>query len=234
MSHLIFTLDFHEIVRGNIQRDSTCTINYDPLRLAAAKEGYIHGSPNFEFTAHLQFKPEGATEVKLTSGTGILENAVVMNNGRGSMLTGDFKIPADAEEIIVWISLKDDKGAYSYDSDLGRNFHFRLAEQDIQITKASVENSKTAGTAKFTLSVAASQAIDKMIARYRVTNGPDPLLEIPVELTATKAKKNQQIWDTGGVEVPYGSVVIYDLIYFVGDNKFKVENNGNYFIAHAG
>jgi hypothetical protein len=233
MSHLIFTLDFHEMVRGKLHRNEKCTIHYDPLRLASGKQGYAHGAADFEFTAFVEFKPGGSITVPLKSITGILENPVVMEDGRGSMLSGDFIIPPDTEEIIIWIALKDNLGAVTYDSDYGRNFHFRLFDEDVQITKATVENNKTSGAAKFTLAAASSPAVEKIIIRYRVTNGPDPLTENPVELLPGKGKKGQSSWSTGAIQVPFDAVVIYDLIYIAGGNKFKIENNGNYFIAHV-
>jgi hypothetical protein len=233
MSHLIFTLDFHEMVRGKLQQNGNCTISYDPLRLASGKDGYVHGSSAFEFIAHLQFLPQGSADIELLSSAGIVEDPVIMNNGIGSMLSGDFTIPADAEEIIAWITMKDEAGNYTYDSDFGRNFHFRLATQDVQVTKAVVKNNETSGTASFTLTATSAAVIDKIIVRYRVINGADPLTENPVELERVKSTKKQQSWTTGDIVLPYGAVVVYDLIYCVGENNFKIENNGNYFIVPA-
>lgn len=233
MSHLIFTLDFHEMVRGKLQQNGNCTISYDPLRLASGKEGYLHGSTAFEFIAHLQFLPQGNIDVELLSTTGIIEDPIIMNNGIGSMLSGDFTIPEDAQEIIAWITLKDPEGNFTYDSDFGKNFHFRLAAEDIQVTKAVVKNSKSSGTANFTLTATSATVVDKIIVRYRVINGADPLTENPVELEPVKSTKKQQSWTTNGIELPYGAVVVYDLLYCVGEKSFKVENNGNYFIVPA-
>lgn len=234
MSHLIFTLDFHEMVRGKLEQKGNCQISYDPLRLTSAKEGYVHGSSAFEFIAHLQFLPQGSIDVRLLSSTGIVEDPVIMNNGIGSMLSGDFTIPADAEEIIAWITLKDEVGNYTYDSDFGSNFHFRLATQDVQITKAVVKNNKANGTSSFTLTATSATVIDKIIVRYRVINGADSLTENPIELEPVKSTKKQQLWTTSDIELPYDAVVVYDLIYYVREKSFKIENNGNYFIVPAG
>lgn len=233
MSHLIFTLDFHEMVRGKLERNGNCTISYDPLRLTSAQEGYVHGSPDFEFIAYVQFLPQGSTDVELLSTSGIVEEPAIMANGIGSMLSGNFTIPEDAEEIIAWITMKDNQGEYKYDSDFGRNFHFRLAAQDVQVTKAVVKNNKTSGTANFTLTATSSTVIDKITLRYRVINGADPQTENPVELEPVKSTKKQQSWALNNIELPYGAVVVYDLIYSVGEKRYKIENNGNYYIVPA-
>jgi hypothetical protein len=232
MSHLIFTLDFHEMVRGKLRRNEKCTLHYDPLRLASGIPGYIHGSPDFEFTAGIEFKPSGTVTLPLKSITGILDNPVVLENGRGSMLSGDFIIPPDADEIIAWISMKDKNGDVLYDSDYGRNFHFRLIDLDVQVTKSTVVNKKKQGTAVFTLDAVTAPDVEKVLLRYRVTNGPDPLTENPVVLTPGPKKKGRLSWSSD-IPVPFDAVLIYDLIYVVGGNKFKIENNGNYFIAHV-
>ncbi|EHQ25193.1 DUF6209 family protein [Mucilaginibacter paludis] len=233
MSHLIFTLDFHEIVRGKLKKGQQCTINYDPLRLATSKEGFVHGSPDFEFTAYVLFKPTGQQTVKLSSDTGIVPDAVPQRNGQGAMLTGNFEIPENAEEIITWISMKDNHGEYFYDSDFGKNFHFRLETEDIKAIEPSVTNHETSGLANFSVKVTTSATVDQVMIRYRVSNGSSPLTEIPVGLVSIPRQDGLTDWSTPDIDVPYGAVTIFDLIYFVDGERYIVENNGNYFITEA-
>lgn len=231
MGHLIFTLDFHEFVRGILTPGKESRINYDPLRLASGKEGYVYGSPEFNFTAYFEFKPEGFLEIPLISETGILQNEVIKENGRGSMLTSDFLIPDSCEEISVWISLQDNNGEVSFDSDFGKNYHFRITSQDIEILGAEIVNLKD-GVGQLTVKVKACADVDRIVVRYRITNGKEPYTEIPVELFKTNLK-GKTIWTTGDELIPYGSVVAYDLKYFVAGKEYKSDNNGNYYIAET-
>ena len=233
MSHLIFTLDFHEIVRGQLKPNNDCLISYDPLRIAAAIPNYVHGSPDFEFTAHISFLPGGKQlDLKLFSEVGWVKNNVIENDGTGSMLTGTFTLPSPIEEVVIWFSMKSDDGLVYYDSKLGKNFHFRIESQDIQITSAVVSKDKAAGVGWFKITASSAPVVDSLIIRYRITNSKEPFYETPVTLTG-KVKDEGKQWDSGSVEVPYGAVVVYDLLYFIGDKRFKAENNGRYYNAEA-
>jgi hypothetical protein len=231
MSHLIFTLDFHEMVRGKLKKGQPCFIHYDPLRLTGTYQGFVHGSGDFHFTAHLQFQPQGTTSIPLTSEIGVVHEPAIRNDGRGSMLTGEFVLPNDAEEITAWISMKDAAGTVTFDSRYGHNYHFRFTEEDVEIVKASVISNRATGSGRFHLSLLALPSIDQIAVRYRISNGSDPLNEKTVDLIKDKIKKGKQIWCTENLVMPYKSVVIYDLVYQFKGNKFKIENNGNYFIA---
>lgn len=230
MGHLIFTLDFHQLVRGQLKKGEDSQLHYDPQRLASGNGNYLHGSTDFEFTAHLQFKPEGAQEIKLISEAGIVSEAIIRNDGRGSMLSGDFKIPSNAEEVIVWISMKDNKGNFSYDNDAGKNFHFRITSEDTQIGAVTVTNNKTSGFAVLKAKVDTVASVQNVLLRYRITNGNKPLEEVPVSLHGVPSGDKIK-WETDDIQIPYGSVVVYDLSYFVDDKKYKLDNNGNYYIA---
>lgn len=232
MGHLIFTLDFHELVRGQLKKGEDNHINYDPLRLASGKEDYLHGSTDFEFTAHIQYKPGGGQEVKLVSEAGLVSEAIVRNDGRGSMLSGDFKIPSDAEEVIVWISMKDKNGNFTYDNDAGKNFHFRITSEDTKIGNVTVTNDKTKGYAVLKAKVDTIPSVQNVLIRYRITNGKKPLEEVPVSLHSVQSGDKIK-WETEDIQIPFGSVVVYDLSYFVDDKKYKLDNNGNYYIAEV-
>jgi hypothetical protein len=230
MSHLIFTLDFHEIVRGQLKPGCDCLISYDPLRIASAIPDYVHGSPDFEFTAYISFLPGEIKEVKLYSEVGWTKHNIVENDGTGSMLTGTFTLPASINELVIWFSMKARDGMVFYDSKQGANFHFRIESQDIQINSAVVTRDEVAGVGIFKVTVSSSLEIDSVLIRYRITNSKEYFNEIPVNLNGEIEGEKKQ-WDTGNIEVPYGAVIVYDLIYYNAGRKYKAENNGRYYNA---
>jgi hypothetical protein len=231
MAQILFTVDFHEFVRGKLQYDKEITIQYDPLRLAGGRADHVHGSPDYEFTAQIRFEPQGTEQsLPLRSKVGILEKSVVHRDGLGSMLTGSFVVPANTEQIVIWVCMKEPGGQVFYDSDYGENYHFRLASEDIQITKAEVLHVRERGSANFNLTANSVAAIDNAIVRYRITNGKNPFAEYAAPLHATMMN-DRKVWNSGNVEVPFGAVVSYEVIYYISAKKFKVDNNGKYYIA---
>jgi len=232
MSHLIFTLDFHEIVRGQLKPGCDCMISYDPLRIASTIPNFIHGSTDFEFTAFISFLPGEIQELKLYSEVGWTRNNIIENDGTGSMLTGTFTLPASMDELVIWFSMKTKDGMVFYDSRQGKNFHFRIESQDIQINSAVVTRDEAAGVGRFKVTVSSALEIDSVMIRYRIINSKEYFNEIPVNLNA-EIKEEKKEWDSGNIEVPYGAVIVYDLIYYIGDRKFKAENNGKYYNAET-
>jgi hypothetical protein len=233
MAHILFTSDFHELVRGQLKPGKECLLHYDPQRIMSGRSDYIHGSPDFNFIAHAQYLPQGGEEVRLVSETGVLREAVLKENGQGSMLTAALSIPAGLEEIILWVSMTDTSGKIYYDSDFGRNFHFRTSGEDVTIVKAEVASNKSAGVSKFDLEATSVPAVETAMVRYRITNSGKPFEETCVALQRTIGEKGIY-WKTGDIAVPFGSVVVYDLIYFIEGNRYKMDNNGNYYVADIG
>jgi hypothetical protein len=230
---LIFTADFHQLLRGRLQRGSTCTIRYDPDRIVAPGDNYLFGDPGRAVVAHLQFKPDGpVTDLTLSSAAGLLDYAPTTVTGEGPMLTGAFDVPADAEWVMVWFTFTGADGAARYDSNNGANSLFRFQYEDVELLEAAVTTGAGAPLSYFTCRVEADASVEAITARYRVTNSSTRYHYPDARLQRTSAAPGgRAIWELTGAPVPQGSVVAFDLLYYVGGRRYKDNNQGRYFIA---
>lgn len=231
--HLVFTEDFHQLLRGRLEPGSTVNISYDPDRIVKPEDDYTFGDPARPVVAHLQFKTGGAvTDLTLASPAGVLEYAPTTVTGQGPMLTGAFEVPADAEWVMVWLSFEGAGGAVRWDSNDGANTVFRFQQEDFRLLEAAVVNGGGAPLSYFTCRVEADEGVEAITARYRVTNNPatPDYPEAPLQRTEEGAG-GRVVWELKGAPVPQGSVVAFDLLYYVGGRRFKDNNQGRYFIA---
>lgn len=231
--HLIFTEDFHQLLRGRLEPGTTCSISYDPDRIVKPEDNYVFGDPARPVVAHLQFKPGGpVTDLPLVSQAGVLEYAPTTVTGQGPMLKAVFDVPADAEWVSVWFTFVSADGAVHYDSNDGANIIFRFQQEDLRLLEAAVTTGEGAPLSFFTCRVEADESVEAITARYRVTNSAtlSDFSEAPLQRTA-EGSAGRVIWELTGAPVPQGSVVAFDLLYYVGGRRFKDNNQGQYFIA---
>ena len=230
---LIFTEDFHQLLRGRLELGSTCTIAYDPDRIVPPGDNYVFGDPARPVVAHLQFKPDGpVTDLTLASAAGVLDYAPTTVTGQGPMLKGVFDVPADAEWVMVWFTFTAADDVVRYDSSNGANSLFRFQHEDIELLEAAVTTGEGAPLNYFTCRVAADASVEAITARYRVTNNltPHDYPDAPLQRTS-KGAAGRVIWELTGAAVPQGAVVAFDMLYYVGGRRFKDNNQGRYFIA---
>lgn len=233
---LVFTEDFHQLLRGRLERGAACTINYDPDRITKPEDNYVFGDPSRPVAAHLQFAPEGpVTDLVLESPAGVLEYAPTTVTGQGPMLKGVFNVPADAQWVMLWFTFVGGDGQVRYDSNDGANTIFRFQHEDIELLEAAVTGGEGAPLSYFTCRVEADEEVQAITARYRLTNNPaqTEIQEAPLQRAAEAAggASGHVVWELKGAAVPLGSVVAFDLIYYVGGRRFKDNNQGHYFIA---
>jgi len=230
MPHLIFTLDFHELVRGNLQPGAACQIDYDPQRIFSAVTGYRLGDAAWPVTAHLRYLPsEHKEEILLSSPAGLVKQVITEPDGQGSMLRSNISVPADTEELEVWFSAKTPSGEVLYDSDFGANYHFRFVQNDLQLQESRVVNQPASPWAGLQIRIAARLSVEKVLIRYRILNGDQPYYEHVYYLQHAQP----DIWSTENVQIPYDAVIVFDIIYFVGGKKYKNDNNGKYFLCEV-
>ncbi len=228
MSHLIFTKNFHQQVRGKLQPGSKCIITYDPLRLIPLTTNYLHGDSAFPITAHVKFdSAEEPLDLLLYSEIGITNAPVIREDGLGSMLTATFTIPEDSKEFTVWFSLRDPAGALKYDSNYGQNFHYRFPREDIKVLKASITSDPKQPQAELEFQLQADAQINSVSIHFRQTNKQK--ITGTIDLNLEKAAK-MNLWTSGIVKVPFGAVIAYEIAYHAGGKEFKLNNNGDYFI----
>ena len=231
--HLVFTEDFHQLLRGRLEPGANVTIAYDPDRIVKPEDNYTFGDPARPIVAHLQFKPGGpVTDLPPASPAGVLEHAPTTVTGLGPMLKGVFETPEDAEWVMVWFSFDGAGGAVRWDSNNGANTLFRFQQEDIKLLEAAVVTAEGAPLSYFTCRVETDGHVEAVTARYRVTNGPTPpdCPEAPLQ-RAGEETEGQVIWELKGAPVPQGSVVAFDLLYYVGGRRFKDNNQGQYYVA---
>jgi len=230
---LVFTEDFHQLLRGKLEPGSTCTINYDPDRITRPEDNYVFGDPARPVVAHLQFSPDGpVTDLPLESPAGVLEYAPTTVTGQGPMLKGVFYVPADAQWVMLWLTFDGSDGQVRYDSNDGANILFRFQHEDLKLLEAAVITGEGAPLSYFTCRVEASAEVEAITARYRVTNNPaqTETQESPLQRAAEGASGGA-VWELKDAPVPQNSVVAFDLLYYIGGRRFKDNNQGHYFIA---
>lgn len=230
-AQITFTLDYHELVRGDLRANANCRISYDPVRIVPRDGTYTHGDPNQPIVVHAQFQENGSIESKtLWSPIGIVKDPHIDPTGHGAMLFQEFHIPKDAEELIVWFSYFDpDTHQTYYDEDYGKKFRFRWPYHDVQVRKADITSDRTNATSSFELEVNAIPSITQVSVQWSVINSPHPLKD-EVALNDTDREDGNKIWSVKHV-VPHGAIVRFQLFYEVNGRQYKNDNASKYFLA---
>jgi hypothetical protein len=233
-AQITFTLDYHELLTGDLKPNTNCHISYDPLRIVPQDGTYIHGNPHQPITAHIQFSQNGAIEEKvLFSDRGITLNPHIDITGQGSMLSQEFAIPENAEEVIIWFTYIDPStGKIYYDTDAGKNFHFRFPYQDISVLAAVVTSDPATPYSGFGVEVSAIPSITKVWVRFLAVNFPDsPKSEADLSDTGQKDSSGNKIFSAYGLAVSYHSIIRFKLYYELNGKTYKNDNSGKYFLA---
>lgn len=231
---ITFTLDFHQLVTGELAPGTRCGVRYDPLRIVPPDDGYRVGDPARPVVGHFAFHPGAApaVEVALHSPSGVHDAPDVDITGQGSALVGELEIPGDAEEVIAWFSFVDSAGETRWDSAGGANYHFRFTLRELHIHAADVEDDAESGAGRFTLEVSVPAAATRVAARYRIVNARPPGERQEVELIrAGEADDGGVLWTLPALQVPHGAVLAFDVVYVVGGRTFKDDNHGRYHLA---
>jgi hypothetical protein len=236
LPQITFTLDHHELVTGNLLPGCPCVLRYDPLRLLSPEDpDHLQAVSTMPVTAYVRFSPLGPIySFDLQSRTGRLRHPDVDITGQGTMQTGQFDIPTDAEEVIVWFSVRMPDGSIQWDSAYGANFHFRFTSRDLAVLRTTVTNDQQIPYSRFAVEVAADPAITSITARYRVVNdrtGDSRRSEVPLSPTGAADEQGRKIWSVSGIAVPHRAVVAFDLVYVAGGHRFTDDNEGRYFLA---
>ncbi|MES2774014.1 MAG: DUF6209 family protein [Bacteroidota bacterium] len=228
MPHIIFTEDSHEFTRGKLAPGKPCRINFDASRFAAKAPGYIQGHPAYSIKVFGEFLP-GHQKIDLTliSETGIQLAPVENLTGTGSMLSGDIAIPAGTAEIVLWVALYDPQGNVYYDSNDGKNYHFRMVNNDITEKNVTVTKPADAPVGELDVAFTTIADVSAIQFNYRIINNRDDGQEKQLPLTATE-KDGLTQWSVQA-PIPAGAELVYDFEYLVGNNKFKEDNDGKYY-----
>lgn len=231
-AQITFTLDYHELVTGDLKANVDCRISYDPLRIVPKDGTYVHGDPNRSIVAHVKFQENGPIESKeLWSPSGIISDPHLDVTGQGSMLIQEFFIPSDAEEFIIGFSYLDpNKGETRYDNDYGACFHFRWPYHDAWVRKAHVVDDPASATSRFELEVGAIPSVTEVWVNWRLVNSEARLKEVVPLIDTQQIDGGAKIW-TFQESVPKGAIVRFKLYYYVNGRRYKNDNASKYFLA---
>jgi hypothetical protein len=228
---ITFTSDFHELVQGDLV-PGPCVLRYDPLRLVslgdAAQEGH-------HIRAYVRFHPGGAEwqgVLELPAGLPLADLADP--TGQGIMLTTTFEIPESADELEVWFSCTHDDGQTHWDSDFGKNHWLRFGLADLSIKSAKVKSAKKKNAAQDTLEfeISTKAKIEAVNVRWRITSIPAfPRQVTPLVATATSQASKTWSSPAGGIPLPKGATVAFDIVYQVEGHAYTDDNQGRWYIA---
>jgi len=232
-AQITFTLDFHELVTGELRPGAPVIISYDPQRIIPPGDKYLHGDPERPIFAHIQFRADSPVISRsLISPVGKVLTPDIDATGQGSMLLARFDVPADAEQVTLWFIYESDSSGLVCDNDQGLNYQFRFPTRDIQSLDAVVTSDPATQSSEFGIKLSALPSIEAVSIRFRVVNAKDfAKTEVNLKKTGKTDSKGNNIWSLSDVAVPYQAVVRFKIFYWIKDRRYKDDNSSRYFLA---
>ncbi len=229
---ITFTSDFHELVQGDLI-PGPCVLRYDPLRILEINEAV---EQSHVIRAHTRFHPGGSEwHGALTLPAGLPLAEMADPTGQGIMLTTTFDIPNGTTELEVWFSCTHPDGYTHWDSDFGKNYWLRFGLKDLNIEFAKVHHpaaSRPTPVDVFEFKCSSRPSVDSMSLRWRVTSIPGFVRQTTALVNAPDGPE-AKIWSTptGGIEVPEGATIAFDIVYSVRGRSYTDDNQGRWYIA---
>ena len=228
---ITFTSDFHELVQGDLV-PGPCLLRYDPLRLVTLGDA---ATEHHHIRAYVRFHPVGVEwqgVMDLPAGLPLADLTDV--TGDGFMLTTTFTIPPGCDELEVWFSCTHDDGQTHWDSDMGKNhwLRFGLADLSLKTAKIKAAKKKTAAQDALEFEFATKPKVESVNVRWRLTNAPKaPRVVTPLVCAAETPAGKTWTAPAGGIPVPKGAVVAFDVVYNVEGHAYTDDNQGRWYIA---
>ncbi len=228
---VVFTSDFHELVRGDLGPGATCVLRYDPHRLVPESEIPRLPATQRPITAHVRFHPSGALweeEMRFPKASRLLADNDP--TGSGTMLETRFPLREGSDELETWFSYVNDAGQTEWDSAAGQNHWLRFPSHDLEILTASVTPQPQSAFDQFRLEVESVAAVDQVAVRWRYTrdiSGP-----IEKRQLVTAVNDGRKLWTLAPASghVASGSPLSFDLVYEVGGRVFTDDNQGTWYV----
>lgn len=228
---ITFTSDFHELVQGDLV-PGPCVLRYDPLRLVTLGDA---ATEDHHIRAYVRFHPGGVEWqglLELPAGLPLADLADA--SGQGFMLTSTFDIPVGCDALEVWFSCTHEDGQTHWDSDHGKNHWLRFGLADLALKSAKVKPAKKKTDAQDTLAFEFSTKpkVESVEVRWRLTNSPKTP-RVTTQLVCTADTPAGKTWTApdGGIPVPKGAVVAFDVVYHVESRPYTDDNQGRWYIA---
>lgn len=228
---ITFTSDFHELVQGDLV-PGPCVLRYDPLRLIELGDAATEAH---HIRAYVRFHPLGVEWqglMELPAGLPLADMADI--TGEGVMLTSNFEIPEGCDELEVWFSCTHENGHTHWDSDHGKNHWLRFGLADLTLKAAKVKPAKKKTSAQDSLEFEflTTAEVQSVEVRWRITTVPGYVRQItPLVPSESTAKSKTWTAPDGGIPVPKGATVAFDVRYRIDDRTFTDDNQGNWYIA---
>lgn len=226
---ITFTSDFHELVEGDLIA-GPCVLRYDPLRLVELEEA---GSTSHQIRAHVRFHP-GGTEWQ---GTLLLPSGLPLAQladpcGQGIMLETTFTIPPGCDELEAWFSCTHPDGHTHWDSDHGKNHWLRFGLADLTIKLGKVTAVPGGLQDSFAFECTTPAKVENVSLRWRLPSVAGSSRQ-STPLVCTSSAQPVKTWASpaGGIPVPAGATVVYDVCYTVGGRSYTDDNQGRWYVA---
>ena len=223
---LTFTLDFHELVVGDLV-SGPCTLRYDPLRIVPRDAVPLLPRTQRPVVAHIRFHPSGQlSEIEMRFRRAGWLNVDEDPTGDGTMLQAGFDLPEGCRELECWFSYVDDNGESRWDSEMGANYWLRFPIFDLPSIEPAVIARLDKPLDLFRLEVQAVPEVSAVNVRWRYTNAINTE-RFERQLTRVGGK-----WNLGdGAEVASNTPLAFDLVYFVNNHKYTDDNQGTWYVV---
>jgi hypothetical protein len=226
-AQITFTKDFHETVMGDLLPGKDFIIYYDADRLPQERSTY-NGLPAWSIVAYVKFSPSDQPKsFPLESETGIVTTKRTPLPEGGTMMKTQVRVPANAQEVILWFVNSGRSGAVYYDSDYGRNYTFRFVSRDIRVLSATVVSDPQTPYSGFGVEVSAAPEISQVSVHFTVLNNPVPFSGT----VALQKTGSDNIWSASGIGVPYRAVIRFEILYVVDGSTYTDDNHGQGYLA---
>ncbi len=217
LPRIVFTRDWHQVVEGELEAGKSFEVVYDATRLPEVRDTY-QGLPTWSIMAFTQFEPPGAPLISKPL------------SGDGDILSQEFDIPEDAEELVMWFTNTGRSGRTLYDSAFGENFHFRFPHRDLEIVAAAFappDPAETDDHGGLTVALSAAMAVSQVAIEYAPSAGFDGLVsKESIGLEVTGAGGQRRIWSISEYRVQGRGGVDFAISYEVGGRRFRADNGG--------
>jgi hypothetical protein len=228
---ITFTSDFHELVHGDLL-PGPCVLRYDPLRLVTLGDA---STETHHIRVYVRFHPGGAEWqglMMLPSGLPLADLADP--TGQGLMLSTTFDLPSGCDALEVWFSCTHEDGQTHWDSDHGKNhwLRFGLFDIDLKAAKVVASDKKSDAQDRLEFELLTLSKVESVSIRWRITNAKD-CMRIVSHLVGAGTVSGKTTWTTpdGGIPVPKGAVIAFDVVYQIAGQTYTDDNQGRWYIA---
>ena len=228
---IIFTSDYHELVRGDLI-PGPCVLRYDPHRIVEATQIQWLPATGHPVTAHVRCHPSNEylmRDMRFAPATRLLVDADP--TGQGTMLETEFPIPDNCEELECWFSYTAN-GVTRWDSEMGSNYWVRFPTHDFDIHRCELRTVPNAALGQLELEIESISDVEAIDIRWRYTQlaGQSRQQRALQSMTLESGRKQ---WSRtgGGIPVASGTTIAFDLVYAIRGHSFTDDNDGTWYVV---